>query len=144
MTEGSAPKARSIDFLTPEQLKRKREVDRKSQRQARERTRAYINELEDKVREFETRVQGLEQEFSAFASRCQCRHKDTLSASPLATSAPAITEVVVGRERNAQGLPTPIENGSPLPNVEGGHGDDRSCCVDQAQWNSFANGLGVY
>jgi hypothetical protein len=57
-------KLRTIDYLTPEQLKRKREVDRKSQRQARERTRSYISELECKIRESDARIQLLEQELA--------------------------------------------------------------------------------
>src|ERR1700761_7727932 len=57
-------KPRSIDFLTPEQLQRKREGDRKSQRQHRERTRAYIDILERRVRELESKNQLLENDLS--------------------------------------------------------------------------------
>jgi hypothetical protein len=51
---------RSIDFLTPEQLQRKRERDRKSQKQNREQTRAYIKALETKVFELGQTVEDLE------------------------------------------------------------------------------------
>lgn len=51
---------RSIDFLTPEQLQRKRDRDRKSQRQNREQTRAYIKALETKVLELGQTVEDLE------------------------------------------------------------------------------------
>lgn len=73
MSDAAKAKMRSIDFLSPEQLQRKREIDRKSQRQARERTRTYINELESKVREFEMRISDLEQEFSTFVAQCTCK-----------------------------------------------------------------------
>ncbi|KIW03533.1 uncharacterized protein PV09_05294 [Verruconis gallopava] len=73
--EVSKVKLRSIDYLTPEQLQRKREVDRRSQRQARARTRAYIAELEQRVRDFEARIHTLEQEFSTFVSSCKCKRE---------------------------------------------------------------------
>ena len=134
MTDAPATKVRSIDFLTPEQLKRKREVDRKSQRQARERTRAYINELEQKVLEFETRIQGLEHEFSAFVSRCHCKNTPkscgipTPEVSQWDTSADGITS------NDIVGEPTDAPKELWL---------DRGCGVDQEQWYSFSNGLGT-
>jgi hypothetical protein len=81
MTDVPRVKVRSIDFLSPEQLRRKREIDRKSQRQARERTRTYINELESKVHDFEARIRGLEQEFSAFVARCSCEDQQQPAGS---------------------------------------------------------------
>ena len=133
-TPAPTPKVRSIDFLTPEQLQRKREVDRKSQRQARERTRAYISELEQKVLEFETRIQGLEHEFSAFVTRCTCKngHKPSGIPTPevsqwdvsaqdiLATTNAAIDSSDAGKETWL----------------------DQGCGVNQEQWYSFSNGLG--
>jgi hypothetical protein len=135
MTEHPNGKVRSIDFLTPEQLQRKREVDRKSQRQARERNRAYISELEAKVREFETRIHGLEQEFTAFVSRCQCKggsNKMSLVTTPEDTQ----------WETTVQDLLAASEVEVQTVGAREGWGD-RGCGVDAAQWDSFANGLGM-
>jgi hypothetical protein len=136
MTEHPNGKVRSIDFLTPEQLQRKREVDRKSQRQARERNRAYISELEQKVREFETRIQGLEHEFSAFVARCQCKggtkveHVTPPEDPQWETT---VQEILAASEADTQSV------------VSGKEGwVDKGWGVDQAQWNSFANGLGMF
>ena len=134
MTEQANGKVRSIDFLTPEQLQRKREVDRKSQRQARERNRAYISELEQKVREFETRIQGLEHEFSAFVARCQC--KGGTKVSHVTTPDDPQWETTV------QDLLTASETECQATN-EREQWQERGCGVDQAQWNSFSNGLGM-
>ena len=134
MTDATAGKVRSIDFLTPEQLKRKREVDRKSQRQARERTRAYINELEQKVHEFETRIQGLEHEFSAFVARCQCKNGKSTAVA---------TREVTPWEDAARALPSPSDGDSPAITLNH-QWIDKGCSVDSTQWNSFANGLGTF
>ena len=57
----SKPK-RSIDFLRPEQLQRKREGDRRNQALQRNRTKAYVQHLEQKVEQLEGRVRALEAE----------------------------------------------------------------------------------
>ena len=53
---------RSIDFLRPEQLQRKREGDRRSQALQRSRTKAYVQFLEQKVERLEGQVRALEDE----------------------------------------------------------------------------------
>jgi len=68
-----APRLRSVDFLTPEQLQRKREVDRKSQRQVRERTKAYISELEDELKDIKKRNRSLEEELIVWREQWACR-----------------------------------------------------------------------
>lgn len=70
----AAPK-RSIDFLSADQLRRKREGDRRSQRLLRERTKAHVLSLENRVRELETQVQALEQELSSRKPECTCQSK---------------------------------------------------------------------
>ncbi|KIV98704.1 uncharacterized protein PV09_09531 [Verruconis gallopava] len=62
-------KIRSIDFLTPEQLRRKRESDRNNARLARDQKRAYIQNLELRVRHLEQLNYELEQKLAA----CHCR-----------------------------------------------------------------------
>lgn len=68
----SRPKMRSIDFLTPEQLRRKREGDRKSQKHSRERTKAHISSLETSIHELQKRNQALESHLSSLSNRCSC------------------------------------------------------------------------
>ncbi|CAK7212670.1 hypothetical protein SCUCBS95973_001542 [Sporothrix curviconia] len=60
----SKPKARSVDFLTPEQLRRKREGDRISQKHARQRTKALVEHLQARVQELELRNNSLAQDLS--------------------------------------------------------------------------------
>jgi hypothetical protein len=126
--ETAASKVRSIDFLTPEQLQRKREVDRKSQRQARERTRTYIAELEQKVAEFEARIQGLE----ALVASCTCKNKSQGGDLP--------TPDTSQWDTTAQDL---VLTGD-VDATNGSRRDqwfDRGCGVGQEQWHSFSNGL---
>jgi hypothetical protein len=70
----SATKVRSIDFLTPDQLRRKREVDRRSQKEQRERTKAHITDLERIVDELSSRNRKLENELTAVRLQCTCSH----------------------------------------------------------------------
>lgn len=62
-------KPRSIDFLSPEQLQRKREFDRNSARLTRERTKAYIQNLELRVQQLERQNYDLEQRLVASSSQ---------------------------------------------------------------------------
>lgn len=72
MTSVNGVRVRSVDFLTPEQLKRKRETDRKSQREIRQRTKAHIESLELKIVELERQNGLLEAEKKVWESQCFC------------------------------------------------------------------------
>ncbi|CAK7226382.1 hypothetical protein SBRCBS47491_006213 [Sporothrix bragantina] len=74
---GSKPKVRSVDFLTPEQLRRKREGDRISQKHARQRTKALVEHLQTRVQELELRNSSLAQDLSTASNAlalCRCRN----------------------------------------------------------------------
>ncbi|CAK7206463.1 hypothetical protein SEUCBS139899_009259 [Sporothrix eucalyptigena] len=73
----SKPKIRSVDFLTPEQLRRKREGDRISQKHARQRTKALVEHLQARVQELEVRNSSLAHDLSAASTAlalCRCRN----------------------------------------------------------------------
>jgi hypothetical protein len=78
------PKLRSIDFLSPEQLRRKREGDRKSQRYLRDRTKLCISELEMKVGELSNKNQALENELCLLRLQSNSQ-QSLLSAGPVAS-----------------------------------------------------------
>lgn len=73
---GKAPaKLRSVDFLTPEQLRRKREGDRLSQKHARQRTKALVEHLQARVQDLELQNSSLAHDLSAATAAlagCRC------------------------------------------------------------------------
>jgi hypothetical protein len=73
------PKLRSIDFLSAEQLRRKRETDRNSARLAREQTKAYIQNLEARVYQLEHQNYDLEKRLAG----CVCHIATNLPCSKI-------------------------------------------------------------
>ncbi|KAL1893993.1 hypothetical protein Sste5346_006135 [Sporothrix stenoceras] len=68
-------KLRSVDFLTPEQLRRKREGDRLSQKHARQRTKVLVEHLQARVQDLELQNSSLAHDLSAATAAlagCRC------------------------------------------------------------------------
>jgi hypothetical protein len=82
------PKLKSTEFFTEDQLQRKRELDRKSQRLARERTKAQIHNLELRVLQLEHQNQDLEQKLAS----CRCHNE---LRAPLALQQPLVDSDLV-------------------------------------------------
>ncbi|OCK75636.1 hypothetical protein K432DRAFT_429272 [Lepidopterella palustris CBS 459.81] len=81
MKSSATTRVRSVDFLTPEQLQRKREGDRRSQRLIRARTKAYIDELLAKVEELERQKHALENERLTRQAQCVCRDDEATTTA---------------------------------------------------------------
>ena len=82
------PKIRSIHFLTPEQLKKKRDGDRLAQRQRRERTKALIQTLQQQVEELQERNRALEGRLCSkfISSRQPCGKQNGPVSGPVPVS----------------------------------------------------------
>jgi hypothetical protein len=78
-------KKRSIDFLTEDQLRRKRELDRKNQRLARDRTRAEIQNLELRVLQLEHQNEDLQRKLSL--CKCQIDNRTPPTSLPFSRDA---------------------------------------------------------
>lgn len=83
-------KLRSVDFLTPEQLRRKREGDRLSQKHARQRTKALVEHLQARVQDLELQNSSLAHDLSAATAAlavCRCRATATADDDKAVTDA---------------------------------------------------------